>query len=236
MILAVHQPHYLPWLGYFDKIKKSDCFVFLDDVRYKRREFQNRNKIRTKNGWMWLTVPVLSKGLKKQLIRDVRINNTADWQKEHWKSLRAWYGKAKFFDNYAPFFEDLYTGKKWDRLVDLNVFIIKLLLKELEIKTPLYFESELGITGAGTERIIEICKKFKADIYFSGIGSKEYLEEEKFAQEGIMLKYQNFNHPVYSQLFVRDAVDFVYNMAAIDLLFNEGEMNRKILWKKEDTL
>jgi len=229
MIVSVHQPQYLPWTGYFDKILKSDCFVFLDKVQYKHREFQNRNRIRTKTGWIWLTVPVITKGHRGQLLSEVKIDNTLDWQKTHFRSLEVSYNKAKFFKEYKNWLEEVYLEKKWERLIDLNVFIIKHILRELEIKTPIYFESELGTTQAGTERIIEICKKLKANCYLSGIGGKDYLEEERFKQEGIELKYQEFKHPIYSQVFCKDKKEFMPNLSVVDLLFNEGQESKAIL-------
>ena len=228
MILSVHQPQYIPWLGYFDKIDKSDCFVFLDNVQYKPREYQNRNKIRTKDGWMWLTVPIISKGLGRQKICEVKIDNDSDWQRKHARSLEIWYGKAKFFKDHFSFFEDVYTGM-WEKLVDLNIHIIKYLLKKLKIKTPLYYESKIGISSKGTDRIVEICKRFKADTYLSGIGGRGYLEEEKFIHERIKLEYQNFIHPVYHQLYIKGIDSFLPYMSVLDLLFNEGEKSISIL-------
>jgi hypothetical protein len=228
MILSVHQPQYIPWLGYFDKIARSDAFVFLDCVQYKEREFQNRNKIRTKDGWIWLTVPVATKGLGRQNIRDVKIDNSFSWRKEHLGGIRAWYGRAPFFEKYNPFFEELYS-REWDSLSDLNIRIIGYILKELSISTPVYFESKLDIKNKKTDRIIEICGKIKADTYLSGIGGKEYLEEEKFANSGIILKYQEFKHPVYKQQFMKDKGDFIPYMSILDLLFNEGPRSGEIL-------
>lgn len=228
MILSVHQPQYIPWLGYFDKIDKSDCFVFLDDVQYKLREYQNRNKIRIKDGWMWLTLPIMSKGLNRQKICDVKIDNDSDWQKKHWRSLKVWYGRAKFFKDYFSFFEDIYT-RMWEKLIDLNIHIIKYILKELRIDTSLFYESEINTFSQGTDRIIEICKKIKADTYLSGVGGKDYLGEEKFIQEGIKLEYQNFVHPVYHQRYMKGKDSFLPYMSAIDLLFNEGENSIDIL-------
>ncbi len=226
MILSVHQPQYIPWLGYFDKIDKSDCFVFLDNVQYKPREFQNRNKIRTRDGWMWLTVPVISKGLGRQKISDVKIDNNYDWQRQHRNSLKAWYSKAEFFKDYFSFFEKAYN-KKWDKLKDLNICIIDYILKEFKINRPVYYESELGIATRGTDRIIEICKKLKADVYLSGTGGKNYLEEEKFPQAGIKLEYQDFIHPTYKQQYTGKDNIFLPNMSCIDLLFNEGQTKIK---------
>jgi len=228
MILSVHQPQYIPWLGYFDKIDKSDCFVFLDQVQYKSREYQNRNKIRTKNGWIWLTVPVISKGLGRQTICNVKVNSDINWQKKHWRSLKSCYQRAPFFKNHYHFFERVYFTK-WERLIELNIHIIKYLLKELNIKIPLYYESEIGTSSRATDRIIEICKKLKADTYLSGIGGKAYLEEAKFVQAGIKLDYQHYHHHPYHQLYTQGVSPFLTNMSAIDLLFNEGGKSINIL-------
>ncbi len=228
MILSVHQPQYITWLGYFNKIDKSDCFVFLDNVQYKEREYQNRNKIRSKDGWMWMTVPVISKGLGHQKICDVQINNDFDWQIDHLKSLKTYYNKSPFFRQHYPFFEGIYTIK-WEKLVDLNIHIIKYILEQLGIETPLYYESEIGTTSQATERIIEICKKVKADIYLSGMGGKNYLKEEQFSQVGIKLEYQNFIHPVYHQQYMQEESFFLPYMSIIDLLFNEGPESIRIL-------
>jgi hypothetical protein len=228
MILSVHQPQYIPWLGYFDKIRKSDCFVFLDKVQYKPREFQNRNKIRTKDGWIWLSVSVVTKGLGRRDICEVKIDNSSGWAKEHLSSIKAWYGRSEFFGKYFPFFEELYA-KRWDNLSDLNVFIIMRILKELSISTPVYFESELDIKSKKTGRIVDICGKLKADTYLSGIGGKNYLDEGKFAKAGLMLTYQEFKHPVYRQQFMKGDDDFIPYMSAIDMLFNEGPGSKELL-------
>jgi hypothetical protein len=208
MIISVHQPQYIPWLGYFDKIAKSDGFVFLDQVQYKHREFQNRNKIRTKDGWIWLTVPVVSKGLGRQKICDVRIDNELEWQKKTWGSLQNCYNRAPFFKEHAGFFEEVYT-RRWERLIDLNIHITEYLLAQLKIITPLYYESKLGTACQSTDRIIELCKKLRADTYFSGVGGKGYLEEEKFTREHITLEYQHFIHPSYRQHYVDEHSPFL---------------------------
>jgi hypothetical protein len=228
MILSVHQPQYLPWLGYFDKIRKSDAFVFLDQVQYKEREFQNRNKIRTKEGWLWLTVPVKSIGQGRQQISAVQVDNELDWRKKHWSSLKACYGKSRFFKQYEHFFAELYA-REWEKLVDLNIYIIDFLLQEFKIKTPVYYESKIGTSMSSTDRIIELCQKLKSDIYLSGQGGKEYLAEEKFSAAGITLAYQQFAHPRYHQMYAGTAEEFVPNLTALDLLFNEGDHSLDIL-------
>lgn len=233
MIVAVHQPQYLPWLGYFDKIIKSDCFIFLDKVQYKHREFQNRNRIRTDKGWLWLSVPVICKGRREQLLSEVKIDNTKHWQKKHWITLSFYYQKAPFFKDYASFFESLYLRKQWDRLIELNYYIIEYFLNLWEIKRKLHWESELNIDTKGTERIIQICKKLGATTYLSGRGAKAYLVESRFEEEGITLKYQEFKHPIYKQCFCEKEGDFIPNLSAIDLLFNEGARSKEIILGRE---
>lgn len=224
MVVAVHQPQYLPWLGYFHKIAKCDCFVFLDCVQYKKREFQNRNKIRTKDGWMWLTVPVISKEREVQLINEVEINNSFPWQRKHLNSIKLAYKNAPYFSNYIGFFEDVYS-KKWVRLIDLNLYIIDFILKELQIETPIKFLSQLNVEGTKTERIIQICKALGSDTYLSGIGGKDYLDEELFKNNKIKLIYQEFKHPCYKQCYS----PFIEKLSIIDLLFNCGKNSRKVL-------
>ncbi|MFH1459687.1 MAG: WbqC family protein [Candidatus Omnitrophota bacterium] len=232
MIISVHQPQYLPWLGYFHKIDKSDCFVFLDTVQYKKREFQNRNKIKTKNDWIWLTVPVKTKGSAAQPIFDVLVDNQTNWQAEHKKSLQVWYAKAPFFDKYFPFFENVYE-KQWCTLIDLNITIIKYILEVLEINTSIKLESDLGTTQKSTARIIEICQKLKAQEYLSGTGGREYLDETLFGQNNISLKYQKFTHPVYQQQVVDKNSQFQPYMSIVDLLFNEGPRSIEIIRQQD---
>lgn len=231
MIISVHQPQYIPWLGYFHKILDSDAFVFLENVQYKKREFQNRNKVRTKNGFIWLTVPVISKGRYYQRIKDVEIDNTKPWQRKHWEGIKFNYSGAEFFNDYARFFERLYN-EKWNRLLDLNVEIVKFFLDCFRIKTPLYFEDTLNVSGEGTERIIGICKGLGAKKYLSGTGGKGYLDEDLFEKNGIELLYQNFTHPEYKQAYD----GFVPNLSAIDLLFNCGEKSMGILTRDRGML
>ena len=226
MIYSVHQPQYLPWLGFFDKLEKSDCFVFLDDVQYKHREFQNRNKIRTKDGWIWLTVPVFDeRGIK---VKDVLIDGSRDWASGHLKSLKAWYARAPYFDAHIGFFESLYQ-KPWKHLVDLNVAVIEFALQALGIKKKIYFETALGAGGEKTQRIINIGKKIGADVYLSGAGGREYLDAAGFESSGIELRYQDYTHPAYRQQFMKSKTDFVPYLSIADLLFNEGGDSRTIL-------
>ncbi|MHB9154214.1 MAG: WbqC family protein [Endomicrobiales bacterium] len=214
----MHQPQYLPWIGYFDKIRKSDAFVFLDNVQYKKREFQNRNRIRIKNGWIWLTVPVITKDRYFQKISEVEINNENDWAQDHWKSIEYNYAKAPFFTRHRDILFESYR-KRWDRLSDINICLTKIFLEVLGIDTPVYLESDLAVTTTSTQRIVDICKTLKADAYLSGQGGKDYMDESLFEQNGIRLEYQQFAHPVYQQNFAGfephlSIVDYVMNCDA----------------------
>lgn len=225
MIVSAHQPQYIPWLGYFDKIAKCDNFVFLDNVQYKEREFQNRNKIRTKDGSSWLTVPVISQGKGRQNIKEVRIDNQIAWQRKHLGALRSAYAKAGFFDKYYSFFEKV-LARDWKYLKDLNIEIIRFILNDLSIITPISFESDLGVATLSSERLKDICRKLKADTYLSGSGGRDYLEVALFEHENINVIYQDFKHPQYKQCFY----PFMPYMSIIDLLFNCGPEAKKMLF------
>jgi hypothetical protein len=217
MIVSVHQPQYLAWPGYFHKILKSDAFVFLDNVQYKEREYQNRNQIRTKNGAQWLSVPVLNSKERFIKIKEVCIDNSQDWPTKHWKAIYLNYNRSPFFKEYADFFYDLYK-QKWVKLLDLNIYMIKGINKILNIDKIIYLESDLKIENTRTERIIDICKKLNAHTYLSGVGAKAYLKEELFTAAGLELRYQQFRCPKYSQCYG----PFIPNLSMIDFLFNCG--------------
>lgn len=221
--IAVHQPNFIPWIGYFHKIVMSDTFVFLDDVEYTKRGFINRNKVKGPHGSTWLTVPV--KASNKDRIMDVRIDNSKDWRGQHLKTFHHFYGKAKYFDRYKKFLDDIYM-KEWVFLPELNEFIITKIVRHLDIEVEIIHSSDLNINTKGEERIIDICKKLNANIYFSGAGGKKYMNKENFENKGIELKYQHFEHPTYSQRFGK----FIEKLSIIDLIFNEGkETSRKII-------
>jgi len=224
MIISVHQPQYLPWLGYFHKMYEADAFVFLDNVQYKKREYQNRNRIRTKTGEIWLTVPVLKDIDPYPNILSVRIDNSQKWQKKHWRAIYINYSPTPFFKKYSGFFEDIYK-KEWKTLAELNIYIIRYIARSLGIDRPIYLESQLNIEVKNTRRIIGICKALKADTYLSGVGGKNYLDEKQFDLERIKLIYQDFNHPRYPQRYK----PFIPFMSIIDLMFNCGEDSLKIL-------
>lgn len=223
MLCAIHQPQYLPWLGYFDKIAQSDVFVFLDDTQFKKNEWQNRNRIKTSQGWQWLTVPVLHHF--GQEIREVGLNPKVKWARKHWQALRSNYGKAPHFKTYADRLEAAYEGE-WHDLAELNAFFVRELCDMLGIETRFVVSSSLtGDKGTATEALVNICKAVGADGYLSGAGGRGYVQKDIFEQAGIELRFQDYQHPVYPQLFG----DFVSHLSAVDLLLSCGPDSLNIL-------
>ena len=224
MIVTIHQPQYLPWLGYFDKIDQADLFVILDNVQYKKNEFQNRNKIKTAQGWRWLTVPV--KYHFPQKINEVKINNQIDWKRKHLNALISNYNKSTFFKNYSQFFEEVYSNN-WNFLADLNTYIIKWLIEFFSIETKMLKASDLQLSEESTQRLIDICNLVKADTYLAGAGAHNYMDVGLFESAGIKIIFQKFQHPIYQQLFG----NFEQYMSVIDLLFNHGPKSLEIIRK-----
>lgn len=227
MIIAAHQPEYLPYVGFFYKMARADKFVLADHLQFSKKGFQNRNRIRTNakaQGWVWLTVPVVLHGKGQQKINEVQIDNSTLWGKKHWQLIYFNYKRTPFFDKYSGFFEKLYS-KKWQKLADLDENIICYLKKELGIKTELIKSSEYDFKGKKTDLIIELCKKFEADTYFSGTDGKNYMDLELFKKNNLKNVFSDFKHPVYKQRFEQ----FVENLSAIDLLFNCGPKSSEII-------
>jgi len=224
MRLSILQPSYLPWLGFFDQMIRADTFIFLDDVQFTRRDWRNRNKIRTREGWAWLTVPVLQKSQFKQSLKETRIDNSVPWRRKHKEAIRANYGQAPFFDLYFPALESVYN-KHWDFLLDLCFETLQILQAALNIKTLTLKASEMEMEAVKGERILAICRKLDATHYLTGDAAMNYLSEEEFRQNGITLETQNYQHPVYKQRYP----GFVPHLSVIDLLFNVGEQSQAVL-------
>jgi len=225
MIVTIHQPEHLPWLGFFDKMRQADMLVLLDTTQFAKNDFQNRNRIKTRSGSSWLTVPVFSKGASKQSITDVEICNDGKWGKRCWSLIYENYREAPYFARHKPFFEELYA-RKWSKLADLNVMIIQYLTEQLGLKTELVTASELGIYGRGaTSVLVTICRSLGADVYLSGKYGKQYLDETQFVEHNIEVRYQDFQHPIYPQLWG----EFLSHMSAIDLLCNCGDSSLEII-------
>ncbi|MDE1890231.1 MAG: WbqC family protein [Planctomycetota bacterium] len=222
MIVAIHQPQYLPWIGYFDKIDCADVFVLLDNVQYKKNEWQNRNRIKTSQGWQWITVPVLYKYPEK--INEVKINNTVDWRKKHLNALTYNYSKAPFFEKHRRFLEKTFSTN-WEFLVEINTHVIQYLINALGIDKKIVLASSLRLREGPTDRLIDICKHVQADTYLSGKDGAKYLNLDAFAQAKIKVIFQDFRHPIYPQLYEK----FEPYMSIVDLLFNHNHNSLKII-------
>ena len=229
MKVAIHQPNYLPYLGFFHKLSLADTFVIMDDTQYDKK-FTNRNKIKVPGNWIWLTVPI-NKKHKFVANKIVEINNEENWQSDHFKKINHSYSNSEFFKkNYKTFFEKIYS-KKWDHLFTLNYELIIQLIDWLDIKIEVIKESELNVKGNSTERLVNISKKIGAETYVSGIGGKEYMNEKMFETNNIKIEYQNFKCPIYKQVFNSE---FIPNLSIIDLLFNIGPKSLSKLKQNED--
>jgi WbqC-like protein family len=224
MTVVVLQPGYLPWLGFFDQMRRADVFVYYDDVQYDTHGWRNRNRIKTQHGPLWLTVPVRHSGLSKPRILDVAIDARTSWAKKHVASIRQAYASARFAKQYVPDLEEVLTGP-WDRIVDLNLAVAGLLAGWLGVRPRVERASALGIGGGQTERLVNICRHFGATRYLSGSAAREYLEVGLFESNGIAVEWQEFTHPVYPQLHG----EFVPYMSTIDLLLNCGDESRAVL-------
>lgn len=225
MIVTIHQPEHLVWLGLIKKISDSDVFVILDSVQFEKNYFQNRNKIRTKEGWMWLTVPIKKSPLST-LIKDIEISYEEKWQKKYLKSLQIHYGKAPFFKKYYPQIEEI-ISKNHKLLVDLNIELLELVLKEFGVENKkIIRSSELEIKqGIGGSNVcLEICKKLSAKTYLSGPSGKEYLVLDDFNTHNIEVCFHEFKHPEYVQVHG----EFLPFMSSLDALFNLGDEAKKI--------
>jgi len=225
MIVSINQPAYLPWLGYFHRIARSDVHIVLDDVQFEKNSFINRNKIATAKDPIWLTVPVHTKGRYGDLaISGLKTASNIHWRRKHWDSIRFNYCRAPHFSEHASYFEQLYV-REWPLLNDLLREITRYLLNALGIGNKILFSSEMGITGRKQQLVLNLCKAVGADTYLSGPVGRGYLDVEDFNSAGIALHYHDYHHPRYCQLHPT----FRPYMAAIDLLFNHGPDSLAIL-------
>ena len=202
----------------------------MDDVQYDKR-FTNRNRIMATNGWIWITVPI-NKDHKFLPNSQVEINNDVSWTDIHWQKIRHSYANAKYFKKYESFFESIYT-KKWDSLFELNFEILKKIIDILEIKVEIIKSSELNAAGTATERLVNLCKTVGADTYVSGIGGRNYMDENMFATNNIKLEYQRYHAKQYPQ---RLSQVFIPDLSIIDMLVNIGPECMKIISESDDGL
>ena len=223
--IIVTQSNYIPWKGYFDSINLVDELVLYDDVQYTKRDWRNRNIIKTIDGNKWLSVPVEVKGKYFQKINETKISEQ-DWGKSHWGVLTQNYGKAPFFKQYKSLFESLYLDNNEQYISKINYAFIKTICEILEIKTNIIWSNNFELVEGKTERLVDLCKKCGATDYFSGPSAKNYIDETLFEKEGIKVHYLDYSgYPEYEQLFP----PFDHAVTMLDLIFNAGPEIKKYM-------
>ena len=229
--VAILQSNYIPWKGYFDIIHDVDLFIFYDDVQYTKRDWRNRNKIKTPRGTEWLTVP--ANGGREDLIHEVQLTDT-QWQENHWKTIKQFYSKAPFFERYRTLLEEVYLGRTWANLSTLNQYLIQSISHEmLGISTKFVDSRTYAATEAKQERIIELLVKCDATCYVSGPAAKDYIDVAHFARTGIDLVWKNYSgYPEYAQFHP----PFEHSVTILDLLFHTGPDAPWYIWGWRDGL
>lgn len=226
----IHQPNFLPWLGYFYNIANSDVFIVLDDVQYIKRSFITRNMIKGPQGAQYIILPIFQKGKYKQSILKCVLYDKEKNLKKIIHTIKSNYSKAKYFSTYFNEFQNILNNNT-NSLIEINFSLIKWVLEKLSIQVEIEKSSKLkNIVGKSTERLISICQEMKADEYLSGFGGMKYQQENLFKEAKIKLKITNFQHPRYPQCWG----DFIPNLSIIDLLFNCGSESKKILLEKKN--
>ena len=214
--IAISQSNYIPWKGYFDLINRVDEFILYDDAQYTRRDWRNRNKLKTPQGLKWLTIPVDVKGKYFQKINETKISDKG-WGVKHWQQIKQNYAKAKNFKKYKDIFEELYLSCKEEYLSEINHKFIIAINQILGIKTKIRFSSEFKIYGDQTEKLINICKQCNATIYISGPAAKSYFDKQLANKEKIQVKWMNYeNYKEYEQLHP----PFEHGVTILDLILN----------------
>ena len=223
--VAIVQSNYIPWKGYFDLINSVDEFILFDDMQYTRRDWRNRNKIKTSQGLIWLTIPVQVKGKYFQTIKETEISDQ-NWNQLHWKSILNNYVRADYFSDYREIFEDLYLNFNEKFLSNVNYQFLVRICDLLGIQTQISWSTDYVIVNGKTERLISLCKQAGATEYISGPAARDYMDEDLFQQENIKLSYIEYcNYPEYRQIHP----NFEHSVSIIDLLFNEGVNAKKYM-------
>ncbi|MBY5410138.1 WbqC family protein [Rhizobium leguminosarum] len=220
--VAIVQSNYIPWKGYFDMIAAVDEFILYDDMQYTRRDWRNRNQIKTPQGIQWLTVPVQVKGKYHQKIRETKIEGT-EWANAHWKSLIQNYRRAAHFEEIAVWLEPLYLNEPPSHLSPLNRRFIEAICNYLSIQTVISHSWDYTLVEGKTERLAALCAQAGGTEYVSGPAAKDYVDEEVFEERGIRLTWFDYaSYPKYPQLWG----EFVHGVTILDLLFNCGRDTR----------
>lgn len=225
--VVILQPGYLPWLGFFDQMLRSDVFVYFDDVQYDKHGWRNRNRIKSATGPIWLTVPVLNTGRQGQKINEVEIDNRSPWARKHITAIAQNYAKAPHLKRYLPQLDALLT-RHWESLLELDLAVVELICNWIGIERKIACSSCLGIGGEQSERLLNICKHFQADHYLSGDSAQNYLDVTLFLHEGVEVEWQCYRHPTYPQLHG----EFAPYLSVLDLVMNVGEKSLDVLTGK----
>jgi hypothetical protein len=228
--IIITQSNYIPWIGYFDSLSLADEFVIYDDMQYTRRDWRNRNLIKTAQGLKWLTIPVEVKGKYFQKIKETKISDK-NWNKDHWNIIKQNYSKAKYFKYYKDFFEDLYLKTTSEYLTEINFRFISAICEILHIKTSFRFSSEFELGNERNERLLNICLKLNATDYYSGPSAKAYINKQMFDQAGINIHYLDYSgYTEYEQLYP----PFELGVSVIDLILTEGINGVNLLKNNSD--
>lgn len=228
MIVAAHQPNYLPWLGFFEKIARVDHFMLVDCAQFVKRGtfgWIHRNKIRTREGWQWLSLPVINKGKREQTCAEAELQNQQDWARKHWAAIEYNYRAAPHFERYSGPFRDVYA-REWTHLTPLSAALIRAVCDAFGIETPIAIASDHGVQGESSGLVAAVCAHYRADRYLSGVHGKDYLDLDYLRSEGVVVEFQDYQHPVYDQCHPGP---FEPGMCALDVLFNHGPDARRIL-------
>lgn len=224
MILTAHQPVYLPWIGLFHKIALADKYCVFDIVQYQTKDYNNRNRIKTNAGIIWLSVPVESKNHLEKKISNIKIIDNG-WNKKHFKSIDLAYKKAPYYSKYIDEIEDILIGNKYEFLVDLNMATLNFGLNALNIDIPLIKASDYSFEGVKSDLVLNMCKTLGANHYIFGSQGRNYANTESFFESGIVPHFQEYIHPQYNQI----NGDFEPYMSIIDLLFNVGPNSFEVI-------
>lgn len=222
--VVILQPGYLPWLGFFDQMLRSDVFVYFDDVQYDKHGWRNRNRIKSATGPIWLTVPVLNAGRLGQKINEVEIDNRGPWARKHITAIAQNYARAPYLKTYLPQLDALLT-RHWESLVELDLAVVELICKWIGIERQIERSSCLRIEGGQSERLLNICRHFQADRYLSGDSAQNYLDVKLFQHGGVQVEWQGYRHPTYPQLHG----EFFPYLSVLDLVMNVGEKSLDVL-------
>lgn len=225
MKVMITQSNYIPWKGFFDSIAAVDCYVVFDEMQYTKRDWRNRNKIKTDQGLKWMTVPVEVKGKFYQKINETKLANQ-DWQKSHLGQLKHHYKNSKCFNEIFPWIEELFLNCHYNTISEVNLYFIQAICRFLNIETKILYSKDFKLVENKTQRLVDICCALQATSYHTGSAAKNYMEEDLFKKKNISVNYWDYSgYKEYQQLFS----PFEHGVTIFDLLLNEGSNSPNFL-------